>query len=296
MVSKPMTPDSRDKLPRYLYHGTSRSDAEDIIEHGLQPRSATGRSNWDDTETPSIENHVYLTQQYAGHYAKAAEKENEGWAIVEVDRQQVDTERLFPDEDFIEQASSMGLSIDPPVSGETLKERTKFVRDNIDAWQSHWATSLEMLGNISYRGAIPRSAIWRAEVLHTEIRLRNVPAREYGEFACPLDVGEVVQQQRDPVTVSVRLHSTRAVVERVAIVFPDERVVYAYEVADITCIEPVHHVHRVRVRHVRERPRYVSAMARTPEERGVETTPPPLAIVRSEIVAVAVYRACCKVF
>lgn len=150
-------------MPDYIYHGTGAGAVEDILESGLKPRTATDKSNWGESEVPSIENHVYLTTLYAGYFAMAATDSDEPWAIVEVDMNRLDSEDLYPDEDFIEQADTMG--IDSLVPSGSLIERTRYARENIESYQAYWKDSLELLGSVSHRGVVPPRAISRISVV-----------------------------------------------------------------------------------------------------------------------------------
>lgn len=167
-----------------LYHGTTPSHAEAILEDGLQPRRETGNSNWDTTDMESISDHVYLTDPFAPHYAVAA-SENSEIALVEIETDTLRERDLYPDEDFIEQAiRSDELDIQYPVDRLDLtgyiNERTATVRDHIELFQPYWESSLEILGNIAHKGTIPVDAITRIAVSDppSQIRLSIDPTIE----------------------------------------------------------------------------------------------------------------------
>lgn len=165
--------------PSTVYHGTDADSIEEILNDGLQPRTATGKSNWEERNVPSIEDMVYLTRLYAPFFGMAA-TDNNSIAIVEVDRELLDEYNQFPDEDFVtafanmepEQFEQFGV----PLEGE-LDERTKTARDNIEAFQMLWEDSVIALGNMAYRGGVPPEAIPRiSEVeLPTELRFSIDP-------------------------------------------------------------------------------------------------------------------------
>ena len=159
-----------------LYHGTSETAARAAIQHGLKPRSVSGRKgNWDHT-IPSNPSHVYLTECYAPYFAMCAlnASDDDGdcgptaqpprAAMIEVDTALLDPGMLLPDEDFLEQAirgrreaqAALGLR------GMNMKERTAWLRDNVWSFQHLWRQSVKHLGNASYGGGIPPEAITRA--------------------------------------------------------------------------------------------------------------------------------------
>lgn len=156
--------------PRFVYHGTSVDLVEDILEEGLKPRHATGKSNWDANETPSIKDHVYLTTLYAGYFGLNARTDDESlFAVVEVDLDRLEDSYIYPDEDFVEQALREDLPLEVPeqlsLNGD-MRERTAEIRSNIEAFRHYWQHSLEMLGNVSHRGQIPPEAIRRATIVN----------------------------------------------------------------------------------------------------------------------------------
>lgn len=157
-----------------LYHGTSEEAAKVAIKEGLKPRSGTGvKSNWEHTIASNPDN-VYLTHCYAPYFAMCATQERETdichpslrpmrWAIIEIDTDKLDEECIFPDEDFLEQATrnreedieALGLE------ESTMEDRTQWFRDNLHLFQPSWEDSVKHLGNCCYRGEIPPEAITR---------------------------------------------------------------------------------------------------------------------------------------
>src|SRR4028119_388978 len=83
-----------------LYHGTSLKNGEKILKSGILPRRSK-RSNWDHCQAPSRSDCVYLTSVYAGYFAQQADKEGQGWAIFEIDSNQLNPGHLLPDEDCL---------------------------------------------------------------------------------------------------------------------------------------------------------------------------------------------------
>jgi hypothetical protein len=131
-----------------LYHGTSEAHARRIAHEGIRPRNAIegdGESNWDIPSRPDM---VYLTDVYAGYFAAAASEDGEKWGIAEV---VVDSVNLFPDEDYLEQASRG----DGPCPKGDMGERTRWYRDRLENFGHHALDSLEHLGNVAHCGPIP---------------------------------------------------------------------------------------------------------------------------------------------
>lgn len=83
-----MSAPSRRSPPRFLYHGTSESAARRIVAEGIRPRGAGGTSNWLKTVESNPEC-VYLTDVYGPYFAAQAAKDDERWAILEVDRRRI---------------------------------------------------------------------------------------------------------------------------------------------------------------------------------------------------------------
>ena len=141
---------------RLIYHGTSESTARRALKLGILPRAASRRGgNWKHTvsSNPSM---VYLTDAYAGYFALLSTNiKRERPAIIELDLDVLDQSRLYPDEDFIEQAlrkRMLGESND-------IKKRNRYVIRHIEDFRENWKLSLEKLGNVCFKGTIPARAI-----------------------------------------------------------------------------------------------------------------------------------------
>lgn len=142
----------------FLYHGTSEEIAINSLTDGLLPRCDSGaESLWEDC--PSLPDFVYLTAAYAAYFAANAAIKNKRWGIVEVDINCLDEDQMYPDEDFLEQATRGQSGLAP--DGLSMKERTEWFRDHIWGFQEYWRDSIENLGNAAYYGAIPPEAIRR---------------------------------------------------------------------------------------------------------------------------------------
>jgi hypothetical protein len=154
-----------------LYHGTDGRKLDNILKVGLRPRGR-GKSNWDHNGIHSNARCVYLTDSYAPYFAfNAASGKVRYCAVVEVDTDRLDEWDLFPDEDFLEQASRGEGAIVPG----SMKERTLHYRrrqfdydltsqcrmsgGGVSPW---WRASLDHLGTCAHRDVIPPEAITRA--------------------------------------------------------------------------------------------------------------------------------------
>lgn len=161
-----------------LYHGTSERVARVAWEQGLQSREWQGveeqedRSRW---QFPSGYDRIYLTNCYAAYFAMVAANDerwddNGRWAIVEVD---ADDLQLFPDEDFLEQATRghPDLPVDddgfgPPWpdlhdAGSDIHRRSKWFRDYACHFPHMAAESLEHLGTCAVFDEIPPESVTR---------------------------------------------------------------------------------------------------------------------------------------
>ena len=146
-----------------LYHGTSSVSAMSALQRGILPRRLSKISNWDHS-VRSNEDCVYLTTAYAPYFAIQAADSNAGSlpAIIEIDTDLLDMDRLVPDEDALEQATRK--TDDLPKSW-TMERRTRYYRKNLIKFSEHWEWSLKAIGNCAYMGTIPVEAITRVVVI-----------------------------------------------------------------------------------------------------------------------------------
>lgn len=146
-----------------LYHGTSAAVARRAPSEGLAPRAVSGvKSNWKIGSTSKM---VYLTDTYAMHFAANAAKKDELWGIVELDGDRLDSERFYPDEDFLEQASRgviNGRNMAPP--GLSMEQRTAWYRKRLLQYKPMWRDSLKGLGCVGHLGVVPASAVTRVSL------------------------------------------------------------------------------------------------------------------------------------
>ena len=147
-----------------LFHGTTEAIAKRSLTDGLKPRMLTNKkTNW--KINPSRKDMIYLSETYAPYFAvvaSAASRSKIG--LIEINVDSLDKDNLFPDEDFLEQASKgdqFGLSRD-------MSERTLWFRDNLESFQHHWIDSFDKLGNVCYKGIIDRTKIKKVIIYNYE--------------------------------------------------------------------------------------------------------------------------------
>ena len=156
-----------------LYHGTAAKRLASILAEGIRPREeldADGKlvkhrkGNWD--EYPSIPDMVYLTTCYPLYFAHTSTKDpGENLVIFEVRLEDLDEEELHPDEDVVSQSLWHEERKEDPEL--TLQDAHNIVLETgIDSWQHLWKRSMEMMGNVGYRGTIRPELIQRYCIIH----------------------------------------------------------------------------------------------------------------------------------
>jgi len=158
---------SADKV--ILYHGTNTANLKKILKDGICPRG-NNEGNWEHT-IRSRNDMVYLTNSYAVYFAMCSMSEDDMHSMV-VDpvvlEVEVDTKSLYPDEDFMEQATrnnAMWQDYFMSIGHEDMTARTEYFRDNISEFQDDYTNSLKYLGNACYLGEIKPESIKRYSVL-----------------------------------------------------------------------------------------------------------------------------------
>lgn len=151
-----------------LYHGTNGAWLDSILRTGIRPRGSR-KGNWEHNSIHSNRKCVYLTDSYAPYFALNATRGQEpSCAVIEVDTDRLDDFDLFPDEDFLEQASR---NYENGPKGD-MKRRTMYYRKRqfeYGSWlpcaspdggeTTWWEASLKYLGTCSHHGLIPPDAI-----------------------------------------------------------------------------------------------------------------------------------------
>ncbi len=149
-----------------LYHGTSTKYLDDILSKGITPRHDKD-SNWSDN--PSHPLMVYLSDAYPVYFAQqSVEVEGDDEPVVlEVI---VDTKRLYPDEDYLEQFTRIDPSWRNTVEATSMEYRTEWFKDNLTDYKEHYVGSLYGLGNCCHKGLIKPKNIVRYSILdHNQI-------------------------------------------------------------------------------------------------------------------------------
>lgn len=142
-----------------LYHGTTASNLNSILDRGLMPRGKRD-SRWDDN--PSRADSVYLTDSYAPYFCFAGSDAKQMGLVVEVDTERLNDERLLPDEDACEQI----MRGKDDVKGD-LQERVKHYRRLLHCYsgRGQWQISLKFLGTCAHHGKIFPRQITRIAVI-----------------------------------------------------------------------------------------------------------------------------------
>lgn len=141
-----------------LYHGTGIRNLDSILNKGLQPRNRK-KGNW--KEFPSRKDMVYLSTAYAPFFALNSQ-DSEG-VILEVNLDDLDASKLFPDEDGIAQAISQQEK-------RPLNIVHQEVKNNLEAYQHYAMQSIDLIGNICYQGTIEPSKIKRLTTIEFKKR------------------------------------------------------------------------------------------------------------------------------
>lgn len=142
-----------------LYHGTSEKAAQAILASGrIEPRGKR-RGNFAMT-VMSSRRHVYLTDSYALYFAIMAcrDDDNARLAVLEIDTDRLDIDRLNADEDALEQTQRGTDSL--PLHW-TVHRRTRHYRDTLANTVYSWQASLAAMGTCCHDGPIDVSAVSR---------------------------------------------------------------------------------------------------------------------------------------
>lgn len=147
-----------------LYHGTSERWLERIMRQGLRPRGDTA-GNWD--AYPSRPDMVYLTSTYPLYFGAVSAVADERVLILEMELEDLDEMRLFPDEDVVAQSIQHGLSRD---SRLPLADIQRHVVENLEVYQEHWRHGLDAMGTVAHLGPIPPERIKAAALIDLTAR------------------------------------------------------------------------------------------------------------------------------
>tara|TARA_Y100000992_G_C21250415_1_gene485557 strand:- start:71 stop:766 length:696 start_codon:yes stop_codon:yes gene_type:complete len=152
-----------------LYHGTTTKYLDKILSKGIFPRKLLQENtngNW--SKDPSNPFMVYLTSAYAPYFADVAANKNGGKPVVlEV---KVDKFNLYPDEDYLEQATREDPEWQKKFRGQDMSQRTKFFVQKFMAYKDFYTESLKHMGTACYLGGINSEQITRYSILdHSKI-------------------------------------------------------------------------------------------------------------------------------
>ena len=161
-----------------LYHGTSSVHLDKILESGLVPRY-NNDSEWECASRPDM---IYLTNAYPLYFAEHSINHNGGEPVVF--KVEVDTLRLYPDEDFLEQATRSEKYKDSysELQGLDMEARTKYFRDSLEEYKHHYDDSLKFLGNCCHKGIIKPKRIRRYVIPDMSIRRKSDPSITTNNF------------------------------------------------------------------------------------------------------------------
>lgn len=165
-----------------LYHGTSSVHLDKILESGLVPRY-NNDSDWECASRPDM---IYLTSAYPLYFAEHSITNHGGEPVVfEVE---VDSSRLYPDEDFLEQAtrgiqySETTKDLYNDLQGLDMAQRTEYFRDSLELHKSMYDRSLTRLGNCCHKGIIKPKRIRRYVIPDMSIRRKSDPQIHMSNF------------------------------------------------------------------------------------------------------------------
>lgn len=139
-------------LPKHLYHGTTATRLGSILRQGLRPRGKSRPGNR--KAYPSRKDMVYLSTAYAPYFALNSLGDGDTALIIEVDTDQLDPARCYPDEDFVAQCLAYQEK-------RPLKPVHDGVQADLESYQHLYSLSVERMGNLAYRGSVPADAITR---------------------------------------------------------------------------------------------------------------------------------------
>jgi hypothetical protein len=147
---------------RFAYHGTCDSNLDAILQGGIRPRGDQV-SNW--PNLPIRSDLAYLANAHEFYYGLAAAGENLRVVVFEIELNQVETARLFPDEDYIAQSIGFSEQNARPYD-DAFAEAAATLAD----YRKSWKRSLKNFGSVAYQGTIPPTAIRRHCVVDFDSR------------------------------------------------------------------------------------------------------------------------------
>lgn len=158
-----------------LYHGTSAEHVPGIIENGLSPRSITRQDNFGSQGLPSIADHVYLGLQEFMFYSVVAShhlQEQYRMAVVEIDLDKLDFEKLFPNEDAI--WSTLRQEGYPEFESMHRVPAIRKCLESVEMNRDFWYELLLTQASVAHKGTIPTTAISRISIFELNLILTDL--------------------------------------------------------------------------------------------------------------------------
>lgn len=146
-----------------LFHGTSETAAQQVLNKGLLPRIVHKNSNWK-RAVQSNSKMVYLTDTYPLFFASHATKAGERMVVIEIDTADLDPLKFYADEDVLEQINRKRDGLDPAWS---IRKRAAYYRKTMVDYQG-MERSLLAMGTCAYQGHVPVTAITRMAFIDVE--------------------------------------------------------------------------------------------------------------------------------
>lgn len=138
-----------------LYHGTSGTNLQNILENGICPRGDS-EGNWA-KQNMSMPEFVYLSDSVAPYFAMYCQKEDNNALVLEINTDYLKEFNMFPDEDFFRCTN---------ISNLPNKEDFDAWTDYLFKYQDKWELSLNKIGTCSHFGKIPIQAITRYAIIN----------------------------------------------------------------------------------------------------------------------------------
>lgn len=162
-------------MTEFLYHGTSASALPRILRHGLRPRKPGQIGNY--AKAMSGAGRIYLSDSYALHYAGVARRGSAPVMVLKIPMARLDASRLIPDEDWLAMDWAKRNNSGRKLDQMSPRSALRFCRDHIAPSRPDLAMdSLDRLGVVAYRGAIPADAIEDIAIVSTQAYMNLIIA------------------------------------------------------------------------------------------------------------------------
>lgn len=142
-------------LPPRLYHGTIERNVPQILRNGLLPSRILGNFVYTDAHR-QLTDYIYLTEGRAPIYANnTAIMQQSRPVLIEIDTSHLNVENLRADEDYVLKSRIQASEAESP------DEKVARAYELTEQHPEYWSDCLDTMGNLSFKGAIPVSAITR---------------------------------------------------------------------------------------------------------------------------------------